>query len=143
MKIIYFLFETYFHFINWLLFSLTKLFSFYFLLFLSLFWIKNIYRHFLHVTHFDYTKRHFLTFYYTYRHFLHVTHFVVGQQQIMDNFAHNKNDTCGHSSNMWMGNLWTGDGWFVDGWCVVGLFMDVWCVDECWVICGHAMLMCL
>ena len=59
MTIIYFLFETYFHFINWLLCSLTKLFSFYFLLFLSLFWIKNIYTHFLHVTHFDYTKRHF------------------------------------------------------------------------------------
>ena len=43
----------------------------------------------------------------------------------MDNFAFNENDTCGHSSNMWMGDLWTGDAWLGDLW--TG---DVWMNDE-------------
>ena len=43
----------------------------------------------------------------------------------MDNFTLNRNDICGHSSNMWMGDLWTDDTWLGDLW--TG---DVWMNDE-------------
>ena len=47
-----------------------------------------------------------------------MTHFVVGQQQIMDNFALNGMNTCGWvicgTSDAWLGDLWMGDVWMSD-----------------------------
>ena len=44
-----------------------------------------------------------------------MTYFVVGQRQIVDNFALNGNNTCGWvicgrvMDDEWLGDLWTGD----------------------------------